>query len=66
VPTEEQALATSRDTELAMELVAREALEKGINGKVVMAPQELGKAEPADEANVQMAGKGKGKVGAAV
>jgi hypothetical protein len=36
---EEQALATSRDAKLAMELVAREALERGVDREVVMAAQ---------------------------
>jgi hypothetical protein len=60
---QEQALATSRDAELAMELVAREALEKGVDREVVMAAQEIGKADPAKEVETPVAGKGKAKVG---
>jgi hypothetical protein len=60
---EEQALATSRDAELAMELVAREALEKGVDRKVVMAAQEIGEADPAGEVEIPVAGKAKAKVG---
>lgn len=59
VPAEKQALATSRDAELATELVVREALEKGVNREVVMAAQEIGEADPADEVEIPVAGKDK-------
>jgi hypothetical protein len=60
---EEQALATSRDVELAMELVVQEALQKGVDREVVMAAQEIGEASPATEVKTPVAGKGKAKVG---
>jgi hypothetical protein len=59
---EEQVQATSRDTELAMELVAREALERGVDREVVLAEQEFGSVNPVDEEEGPVLGKGKFKV----
>lgn len=61
---EEQLLATSRDAELAMELVAREAQEKGVDRAAALAAQGMGedKGTPREEKVEAVAGKGKQKV----
>jgi hypothetical protein len=59
---EEQVLETSRDAELAMELVAREALKKGVDRDVVLAAQDFHGADPADKEEPPVVGKGKSKV----
>jgi hypothetical protein len=62
---EEQALATSRDAELARELVAREALERDVDREVVLAEQEFGSVDPVDNEEAPVADKAKSNVDAA-
>ncbi|GAQ82455.1 hypothetical protein KFL_001110320 [Klebsormidium nitens] len=63
---EEQAVATSRDAELAMELVAREAQERGVDREEVLAAQEMGPGPVVQEratAEAPVLGKGKQREG---
>jgi hypothetical protein len=45
-----------------MELVAREALERGVERKVALAEQEFGSVDPVDKEETPVVGKGKSKV----
>ncbi|GAQ87150.1 hypothetical protein KFL_003340140 [Klebsormidium nitens] len=60
---EELVMATSRDAEMAMELVAREAVEKGVEREVAVAAQTFGEDSPTDAPAGVVAGKGKAREG---
>jgi hypothetical protein len=61
---EEQVSATSRDAELAMLLVAEEAIERGVDREVVLQAQGGGSREqPAVEGSSGGVDKGKGVAG---
>ncbi|GAQ93380.1 hypothetical protein KFL_014820020 [Klebsormidium nitens] len=58
---EERVVATSRDAELAMELVAREAQEKGVDRAVALAAQKPGEKESGPQGEQAEVVEGKGK-----
>lgn len=60
---EEQVEATSRDAELAMELIAREAQEHGVEREAALAAQEFQGPGQRDAQEEVVEGKGKAKLG---